>query len=139
MNEKFSKFISPCRCDGTVHEECLKLWILQNDIDKVLNKNAKYLHYRQVSCEICHFKMHMDITIKDTFICSRSFKVSNYRKLCWTFQLFILLVLLIGGIVYVLKSGGTNIISDAILILFVIIIITMICQAIEFVIDYYRT
>lgn len=44
--EETSRFISPCACKGTlmfVHEECLKLWILQkNGIEEVFKYKVIY-------------------------------------------------------------------------------------------------
>lgn len=48
--EETSRFINPCSCKGTlmhVHEECLKLWILQkNGIEDVFKDKVILVNIR---------------------------------------------------------------------------------------------
>lgn len=72
MNEEeTSRFISPCLCKGTsefLHEECLKMWILeQSGVSKIYNDDVHLFLIYQIYCEICHQKLTYDLDFVDRF------------------------------------------------------------------------
>ncbi|CAK56146.1 unnamed protein product (macronuclear) [Paramecium tetraurelia] len=81
--EETSRFIMPCACKGSlqyVHEECLKLWILQkNGINDVFQDRIK--------CELCSQKFSMKMQLQNHFDKSRFWDVPKQQKICWLIQL----------------------------------------------------
>ncbi|KAM3129335.1 hypothetical protein pb186bvf_018551 [Paramecium bursaria] len=102
--EETSKFIFPCDCKGSgkfVHEECLKLWILQkNGIEKLFK--------RDISCEVCSYMYDMKIQFVDKFDWGQVKRAPSHVKACWIFLILLLILLLLGASLIAILVGFQN-------------------------------
>ncbi|CAD8149980.1 unnamed protein product [Paramecium pentaurelia] len=134
MNEEeTSRFIMPCICKGSlqyVHEECLKLWILQkNGINDVFQDKIK--------CELCSQKFSMRMQLHNHFDKSRFWDVPKNQKICWLIQLFFIFGIISTIVVLFNKFGLSSIGIDAVMTLLIVLCLIMIVQFIASVIEFH--
>ena len=87
--------IAPCKCTGSmrsVHEECLKKWIISSEQDIKL-----------AACDICKEKFQMDIKLTRT--CSCDIDSEEYFKI-FIFPLAIIIIATILSIVLIYLAEG---------------------------------
>ncbi|CAD8141100.1 unnamed protein product [Paramecium pentaurelia] len=118
MNEEeTSRFIMPCACKGSlqyIHEECLKLWILQkNGIEDVFKDRIK--------CELCSQKFRMRMQLHNHFQKSRFWDVPKHQKICWLIQLFFIFAIISSIAVLFIQFGLSNIGVDAVMTLLIVL------------------
>ncbi|CAD8060746.1 unnamed protein product [Paramecium sonneborni] len=116
-DEETSRFISPCACKGTlmfVHEECLKLWILQkNGIEDVFKDKIK--------CELCHYRFRMQMEITNRIDLQRFKKIPSNQKLCWLIYLLIIITLISGLVALFMEFQLSNIGIDALMTIMIVL------------------
>ncbi|CAD8146770.1 unnamed protein product [Paramecium pentaurelia] len=115
--EETSRFISPCTCKGTlmfVHEECLKLWILQkNCIEEVFKEKVK--------CELCSYRFRMRMQIVNRIDLKRFSQVPSHQKICWLIYLLLIIALISGFVALYMEYQLSNIGADAAMTLMIIL------------------
>ncbi|CAK82307.1 unnamed protein product (macronuclear) [Paramecium tetraurelia] len=116
-DEETSRFITPCACKGTlmnVHEECLKLWILQkNGIEDVFKDKIK--------CELCSYRFRMRMQIVNRVSLKRFSEVPSHQKICWLVYLFVIISLISGFVALYMEYNLTNIGVDAVMTLIIVL------------------
>ncbi|CAK66648.1 unnamed protein product (macronuclear) [Paramecium tetraurelia] len=125
QDDQSSQFISPCKCKGStefVHEECLKMWILQQfGVNKILNREVLY-------CEICKYKLEYRVKFVNRF---DFFQFRNQKlatKLCWVIQ-FIIMALCIYAQITIIQRFGINSLSTiSIFIAICLVVLVIIIQ-----------
>ncbi|CAD8058799.1 unnamed protein product [Paramecium sonneborni] len=120
--EETSKFIAPCKCKGTsefVHQECLKMWILeQYGVNKIYND--------ELFCEVCQHKFDFDVDFNDKFDINQFKRIKNKTKLCWLIQIFFIILFIFGSIQISLSFGIDSLATVAIIVVFGLITISLI-------------
>ncbi|CAD8137863.1 unnamed protein product [Paramecium octaurelia] len=125
MNEEeTSRFIMPCACKGSlqyVHEECLKLWILQkNGINDVFQDRIK--------CELCSQKFRMKMQLHNHFDKSRFWDVPKQQKICWLIQLLIISAIICSLVVLLKFVGFSSIGVDAVMTILIVLCVLVIIK-----------
>ncbi|CAD8140759.1 unnamed protein product [Paramecium octaurelia] len=119
--EETSKFIAPCKCKGTaefVHQECLKMWILeQYGVNKIYND--------ELYCEVCNHKFEFDVDFNDRFDIKQFQRIKKRTKLCWLIQIFFIILFIFGSIEIALGFGINSLATVAIIVVFGLITISL--------------
>ncbi|CAK82306.1 unnamed protein product (macronuclear) [Paramecium tetraurelia] len=119
--EETSKFIAPCKCKGTaefVHQECLKMWILeQYGVNKIYND--------ELYCEVCHHKFEFDADFNDRFDIKQFQRIKKRTKLCWLIQMFFIILFIFGSIEIALGFGINSLATVAIIVVFGLITVSL--------------
>ncbi|CAK56145.1 unnamed protein product (macronuclear) [Paramecium tetraurelia] len=121
QDEESSQFISPCKCKGSaqfVHEECLKMWILEQfGVNKIYNKN--------LICEICKHKLDYRVNFVDRFDICQFKKLKRTTKCCWIIQL-VFIALCIYASISIISRFGINSLSTISIVVVICLILLVI-------------
>ncbi|CAD8057945.1 unnamed protein product [Paramecium sonneborni] len=131
MNEEeTSRFIMPCACKGSlqyIHEECLKLWILQkNGIEDVFKD--------QIKCELCSQKFRMKMKLQNHFQKSRFWDLPRHQKICWLIQIFFICAIIGTIAILFIQYGISDVGIDAIMTLLAVLTLILIVYLVASVI-----
>ncbi|CAD8132427.1 unnamed protein product [Paramecium octaurelia] len=124
QDDQSSQFISPCKCKGStefVHEECLKMWVLQQfGVNKIFN--------RELYCEICKYKLEYRVNFVNRFDMFQIRNIKLSTKLCWIIQVIIMALCIYAQISIVQRFGINSLSTISIFIAICLVILVIIIQ-----------
>ncbi|CAD8115737.1 unnamed protein product [Paramecium sonneborni] len=120
-----SDLIRPCKCKGSlqyIHENCLKIWILEKQgIEKVYKNN--------IDCEVCHSKFLMETKFCDQKKLKMIQRATKARKCCWIIEIIVsfgIIGIIIGLIFLIITSERIDpLVLASALVLFILLILNI--------------
>ncbi|CAD8166548.1 unnamed protein product [Paramecium pentaurelia] len=139
-----SELIRPCKCKGSlqfIHENCLKLWILEKQgIEKVYKNN--------IDCEVCHSRFLMETKFSDQKQLRMIRRAPRARLCCWTTEIIVSLGIIgtIIALIYQIVNGrfepvilaGTTVLAILLILILSLIYVSCIDQVSIEVLDPWR-
>ncbi|CAD8112614.1 unnamed protein product [Paramecium sonneborni] len=139
-----SDLIRPCKCKGSlqyIHENCLKIWILEKQGVEKVYKN-------DIDCEVCHSKFQMETKFSDQKQLRMIKRAPRARKCCWTFEILVslgiigaiiaLIFQIIDGKLEPLILAGTTVLFVLLILIVSLIYVSCIDQVTVEVLDPWR-
>ncbi|CAD8082340.1 unnamed protein product [Paramecium primaurelia] len=139
-----STLIRPCNCKGSlrfIHENCLKVWILEKQGIEQVYKN-------DIDCEVCHTKFQMETKFLNKKQLRMLQKAPKARICCWGIEIIVtlgiigtiiaLIFQIINGNLEPLLLAGTTVLFIIMLLVISLVYVSCIDQVTVEVLDPWR-